>query len=188
MTLILCVLLRLFQPGCWVWLCLMVCVLTWLFTIACFRFTVCFSSARAIFRWKVEGPKTMLWLSQAFLGQAMAPTQRHHWWRSLLRLGAADPGVDESAFLHELIEVAACRDQLNLAALECFELVSSRLQLWEETYSAQLRRAESGDTGTAWLDERAIFFGAGRSRGHALVRPTWEIYVVDKLASESAVL
>ena len=113
---------------------------------------------------------------------------RHLWWRSILRLGAADPGVAESAFLHELIEVAACRDRLNLAALECFELVSRRLQLWEETYCAQLRRAESGDTGTAWLDERAIFLGAGRSRGHALVCPNLEIYVAEKLASESAVL
>ena len=84
--------------------------------------------------------------------------------------------------------MAACRDQLNLASLECFELVSRRLQLWEETYSAQLRRAESGDTGTSWLDERAIFLGAGRSRGHALVCPTLEIYVAEKLASESAVL
>ena len=37
-----------------------------------------------------------------------------------------------------LLETGLCGDQLNLGELEFFELVSRRLQLWEEVYSQKL--------------------------------------------------
>ena len=60
--------------------------------------------------------------------------------------------------------------------------------IWEERYSSALRDAESGGGGEQWLDERALFLGASRSRGHALVAPALEKWVAEKLAEESGIL
>ena len=114
--------------------------------------------------------------------------QRHYWWRSVLKLTAADNGVDEHKFLNELLEVALTGDQLNIAELEVFEIVARRLQLWEEVYAQRLRQADAGASADAWLDERALFLGQGRSRGQALVCPELEAFVATKLAEESAVM
>ena len=138
--------------------------------------------------WEIKGPKTVSWVCQAVAHQGTTPVQRHFWWRSLLRLTAADSGVDEHKFLCDLLETGLCGDQLNLGELEVFELISRRLQLWEEVHSQKLRKADAGAGSEAWLDERAIFLGQGRSRGQALIAPALEAWVASKLAEESAVL
>eukprot|EP00975_Prorocentrum_lima_P046298 9684773-Prorocentrum_lima.AAC.1 len=68
----------------------------------------------------------------------------------------------------------AIYDQFNLGECLVAEAVARRYQLWEETYSAALREAETGDSSGAWLDERHVFLGHARSRGHALVCPELE--------------
>eukprot|EP00975_Prorocentrum_lima_P062411 12885475-Prorocentrum_lima.AAC.1 len=84
----------------------------------------------------------------------MSPVARHFWWRQVLGLIASDPGVDEHHFLSELLEYMAVYDQFNLGECLVAEAVARRYQLWEETYSAALREAETGDSSGAWLDER----------------------------------
>ena len=138
--------------------------------------------------WKILGPRSTKWLAASILEQGPGPKRRHFWWRSVLRLSAADPGVDDHLFLSELVETAACIDQLNISELQCFEMVARRYQLWEESYSVHLRRAEAGDEAEGWLDERAVFLGQGKSRGHALVCPDLEAWVAKELSNESAVL
>jgi len=144
--------------------------------------------------WRVEGPATVGWLLQAHLEQGGGPVQRHYWWRQILGLAAADPGVDEHLFLCELLETAVTADQLNLPGCEAFELAARRFQLWEEVYSEALRQVEvSGTAGATadsdgWLDERRIFLGGSRSKGHALVAPTLEKHVAMKMMEESAIL
>ena len=60
--------------------------------------------------------------------------------------------------------------------------------MWEEIYSASLRQAEVCDDQGDWLDERRIFLGASRSKGHALVCPELECHVASQLAAESVAL
>jgi hypothetical protein len=139
-------------------------------------------------KWAVLGPRSVKWLCAAILEQGPGPRQRHYWWRSVLRLTASDNGVDDHCFLSDVIETAVCCDQLNVSELQCFEKIARRLQLWEEVYSVKLRKAEGGEEVDGWLDERAIFLGQGKSRGHALVCPLLEEWVAKQLEKESAVL
>ncbi|CAK0904484.1 unnamed protein product, partial [Prorocentrum cordatum] len=125
--------------------------------------------------WRIEGPATVGWLLQAHLEQGGGPAQRHYWWR--------DPGG-----------AAVTADQLNLPGCETFELAARRFQLWEEVYSEALRRAEvAGAAGAAadsdgWLDERRIVLGSARTKGHALVAPSLEKHVAERMQEESAIL
>jgi hypothetical protein len=139
-------------------------------------------------KWAVLGPRSVKWLCAAILEQGPGPRQRHYWWRSVLRLTGSDKGVDDHCFLSDVIETAVCCYQLNVSELQCFEKIARRLQLWEEVYSVKLRKAEGGEEVDGWLDERAIFLGQGKSRGHALVCPLLEAWVAKELEKESAVL
>ncbi len=137
--------------------------------------------------WRVQGPHTTKWVLQTHVEGNTTPKQRHFWWRQVLGLVSTDPGVEEHCFLCELMEIAVTRDGMNIAALESFETVSRRFQLWEEFYSEALRIAEAGDHGDD-LDERRLFLGNHRSKGLAIVSPLLEQYVATKLQEESAVL
>ena len=75
-----------------------------------------------------------------------------------------------------------------MAELEVFESVARRYQLIEASYAQALRDADAGPGGTAWLDERQLYLGHARSRGHALVSPGLEAWVSERLRDESAVL
>lgn len=112
----------------------------------------------------------------------------HYWWRSVLKVSPVDNRVDDHRFLNELIETALCADGLTLVNLQCFEMVSRLLQFWEGVYSQQLRSEAFGDATDLWLDERSLFLGQRKSRGHALMAPSLEAWVAEKLAEESAVL
>ena len=138
--------------------------------------------------WPIKGPRTAKWLAEQFAQGMQSPTQRHFWWRSVQQLGASDVGVDDHYFLSELFELACTIDQLNVGELVVFEVIARRFQLWEEVYAASLREAEAGSEAAPWLDERQIFLGHERSRGHALVCPALEVWVADRLKDESAIL
>ena len=118
-------------------------------------------------KWMVQGPPTMRWVCLTHVAGNTTPKQRHFWWRQVLGLVSTDPGVEEHSFLCELIETAVARDGINVAALESFETVSRRFQLWEEFYAEALRIAEAGDHGDD-LDERRLFLGNHRSKGLAM--------------------
>ena len=145
-------------------------------------------STTEIVGWPIKGPRTAKWLADQFAQGTQSPTQRHFWWRSVQQLGASDVGVDDHYFLSELIELACTVDQLNVGELVVFEVVARRFQLWEEVYAASLREAEAGTDAAPWLDERQIFLGHERSRGHALVCPALETWVAERLKDESAIL
>ncbi|CAK0900803.1 unnamed protein product, partial [Prorocentrum cordatum] len=138
-------------------------------------------------KWMVQGPPTMRWVCLAHVEGNATPKQRHFWWRQVLGLVSTDPGVEEHSFLCELIETAVARGGLNVAALEAFETVSRRFQLWEEFYAEALRIAEASDHGDD-LGERRLFLGSHRSKGLAIASPELEQHVATKLQEESAVL
>ena len=62
--------------------------------------------------------------------------------------------------------------------------------VWEPSKraSSTVHTIDAGEDAGAWLDERAIFLGQGRSRGQALVSPELEKWVSERLQEESAVL
>ncbi|CAK0884493.1 unnamed protein product, partial [Prorocentrum cordatum] len=117
------------------------------------------------------------------------PTQRHFWWRNLLQVSPSDAGVEEHAYISEVLERACVFDQLNCSELETFEVLSRRYQLWEELYAPELPAAKAGEEGDgSWLDERRMFLGSSRSKGAALVCPRLEGHAAGELAQESAIL
>ena len=82
--------------------------------------------------WAIQGPRTVVWLLEQMALTGQSPLQRHFWWRAILSLSAADPGVDDHYFLSECLEYGLCFDQLNLGELQVFECIARRYQLWEE--------------------------------------------------------
>jgi hypothetical protein len=94
--------------------------------------------------------------------------------------------VDERAVLSEVREQGLLADGLIVGPLLAFEAVSRRFQIWEEVYSAALRKADSGD-GSEWADELRIFWGKERHRGHALGCPLLARHVADASQSQSAI-
>ena len=134
------------------------------------------------------GPRTTRWVPKVIRAAGFTPMQRHFRWRSILCLQAVDAGVDEHHFLSELLEAAGCFDQLNCSELLCVEMVCRRYQLWEEVYSASLREADAGAEAGPWMEERVLFQGGERSKGHALVCPALESWAADQLQCESAIL
>ncbi|CAK0871393.1 unnamed protein product, partial [Prorocentrum cordatum] len=71
------------------------------------------------------------------------------------------------------VETAVARGGINVAALEAFETVWRRFQLWVEFYAEALRIAEAGGHGGD-LDERGLFLGNHRSKGLAIAIPRLE--------------
>ena len=106
----------------------------------------------------------------------------------MLNLTVSDPGVDEHHFLSELLEYGLTHDQLNVSEILAYESIARRYQLWEDVYATALRESESGDLSSDWLDERRVFLGHSRSKGHALVSPLLEEWVAERLQKESAIL
>ena len=140
--------------------------------------------------WPIPGPRTCKWLLSAFVSSDTTPNRRHYWWRSTLGLGANDDGVDEHAFLSELLEASMHFDQLNSPDLVVLEHISRRYQLWEEIYADVSREKSDGARGNRGLDseERSLYLGTGASTTAALVAPELQAYVATKAGERSAIL
>ena len=100
---------------------------------------------------------------------------------------AASRGVEELGFLNEVLEISVSRDALNIGELQCFELISRRVQLFEQQYAMALQEAHTKSSGVHSLeyDERNLFLG-GVARGPALVCPALEKYVSVQLSEKSS--
>jgi len=148
----------------------------------------CFSPASRPKDWPIEGPSSAPWLVGQMRDTSTTPRQRHHWWRQILGLGSADPGVDDHQFLSELLEVGLTYDMLNAGAVAIMEMVARRYQLWEEVHSEALRIAEMGEGGADFAEERRLFLGLPRGRASALVMPALKDHIATEVAKEAAVL
>ena len=73
-----------------------------------------------------------------------APLQRHHWWRTVLRLDGEAAWVDHWA-ISQVLETAL----LNISDMACVEIQARRFQLVEETHGLRLRERHSFDLGVA---------------------------------------
>ena len=86
------------------------------------------------------------------------------------------------------MELGITYDQLNCSELGIFELMARRFQLLEERYARQLLESEMGKAAEDLGFEQALFMGADRSRGRALIAPALEEWVASKLKDEAAIL
>jgi hypothetical protein len=147
-------------------------------------------SETAFSEWRVSGPRTCRWLCKAIVDQDSTPTRRHHWWRSALSLSVNDEGVEEHAFISEVLETALCFDALNVSELACFEQMARRYQLWEHFYGDALKVADQRSSGHQALEgeERGIFLGQERSRALALICPSLELHVSEQLRNRASIL
>ena len=138
--------------------------------------------------WGVAGPRTVKWLFDEMARWQQAPSQRHHWWRTLLRVSPDDFGVAEHECLSRCFEEAASYDQLNMSELCAFEVLARRFQLIEERYAAKLLEAELGHDSEGRHFETSLFLGGDRSRGRALICPRLEEWISGRLRDEAAIL
>lgn len=130
--------------------------------------------------WWIARPRTARWLYQAFAEGGQTPSRRYCWWRSVLQLTGSDAGVDEHRFLSA---VRGPRVRIVPGPAQRVRVADVR------GGCAPLRAAEGGpDAGDAWVEERRIFLGERRCRGHARVAPPLEQHMASRLAEESAVL
>ena len=142
--------------------------------------------------WSMDGPRTTKWVLGAIVSGDSTPIKRHYWWRQVLGLRADDFGVNEHEFLSTMLETSVCYDQLNVGELLCFEHLSRRLQLIEESRAEALRTATmgtSGGMGAGHVDneEQDLFLGRKHARHSALVSPALQEWVAGKIAQTSAV-
>ena len=139
--------------------------------------------------WPLEGPRTCLWLLAAIRRQGFTPMSRHSWWRASLGLCITDPGVEDHALLSDLFESALWYDGLNLGELLCFEKLARRYQLWEEFHKDSLRRSMAKTDHSSHLDgeERELFMGERFSRNTALVSPSLQSHIAEKLKERAAI-
>ena len=138
--------------------------------------------------WPVSGPRTVRWLLKELVRQEQTPLRRHHWWRHLLRLGPAEFGVAEHETIMRVLETAATYDQLRISECASFELLSRRLQLIEERYAKLLSEAETGKDLEDRDYEAALFMGASRPNGSALICPALTEFIATRLREEASVL
>ena len=83
--------------------------------------------------WPVPGGiLTVVWCMQFMLNRAGSPTAWHALWRSLGRLNEQDYLVQFHDSLCQIVETAACYDQLDCPALASMELVYRQIQICEE--------------------------------------------------------
>eukprot|EP00974_Lingulodinium_polyedra_P085477 8278063-Lingulodinium_polyedra.AAC.1 len=136
--------------------------------------------------WPVAGPRTVQWVLQEMRRWQLPPSQRHHWWRTTLRLTAEDYGVAEHECLCRAMEEAVTYDQLNASELASFEVLGRRLQLLEERYATKLLESEYGGDADGRHFETALFLGAERSHGRALISPELEEWIATRLKDEAA--
>lgn len=82
------------------------------------------------------------WRAMAILNTT--PLQRHHRWRTILRLDGGAAGVDDHWALSQVLETTAMHDQPNISEIACMTVLARRFQLVEERYGLQLRESHSG--------------------------------------------
>jgi len=138
--------------------------------------------------WPVAGPRTMKWIARELARQEQTPLRRHHWWRQILRLGPAEFGVAEHEAIMRVIETAMTYDQIRVSECASFELLSRRLQLIEERYAKLLMEAEAGKDHEDKEYEMALFMGASRPNGSALICPALTEFISGRLREEASIL
>ena len=79
--------------------------------------------------WALNGPFTVSWLMQHMFRNGETPTSFHSRWPAEVRLDYAATEVSEHWAWRKLFDLASSYDQLNLSALACMELGSSRIQV-----------------------------------------------------------
>ena len=114
------------------------------------------------------------------------PMARHFWWKQSLLLEVEDPGVDEHAFLSELLQLAVVYDQLNLGCLASFEAVARRYQIHEEMYAQEMDRKQMGEID--WAGERALLAGSSLNHYGCLVSPDLKEWIATEVSKKAAIL
>ena len=90
----------------------------------------------------LSGPRTVQWLMLAFRKISQTPTQRHQWWRTVLKLEPDAAGVEDHRHIGQVFETALVYDQLCVSQLAAFEVLARRYQLIERSslYDSQQRK------------------------------------------------
>ncbi len=140
--------------------------------------------------WDLDGPRTVVYCAKEVARTGAPPMMRFRQWKTENRLGDEDAGVDFCEVAAEVMELAVCRDQLNIGNLLCFERLERKRQMIEESYrqkseEARLLKAISSNP-MAMTNE--LFSGRLRMAGGAIVCPSLIEYVARKAAENSEIL
>ncbi|CAK0845831.1 unnamed protein product, partial [Prorocentrum cordatum] len=87
--------------------------------------------------WAVAGPRTCKWILHGIRDAGWTPTRRQVGGRNLPQVSHGDAGVEEHAYITEVLERACVFDQPNCTELEAFVVLSWRYQLSEALYAPE---------------------------------------------------
>ena len=142
-----------------------------------FREAVAASTDLTTDDWPITGPRTARWCLQ-FIAQVDGTPRAHH--QRFLRennLKESDLLVKEHSTITQLIELAACWDQLNLAECAMGEFLFRRAQFCELHYKDKQREARADST----FDNEHIVNGTTETSMQFMICPSLEKEMTDEL-------
>ncbi len=115
---------------------------------------------------------------------------RFRQWKIDNKVGDDDAGVELLELAAELLELAVCRDQLDIGNLLCFERLERKRQMIEETYrqKAEEQRLVKAAGSNAAAITNDLFSGGSRMTGGAVVSPLLIEWVAKKASDQSEIL
>ncbi len=125
----------------------------------------------------VQGPRTVRWLCKYIKDQGCVPRTRTDRFMRDAHVPENDRVRHEHSTLMEILEWALTYDQLDVSALVSFELLSRRVQLLEEAYTANPKNPR--------FEGSEFFQGLGRRT--AAVAPQLTSYAATQLQSEAQI-
>lgn len=129
--------------------------------------------------WPVDGPRTARWLVEQISRSAAGPVSRHSRWVTEAEIPTGDRAKHEHEVLSRMLELATTYDGFQVGNLACFEVLSRRLQLIEESHAEN--PSAPNYTGSSH------YMGSVERRGGALLAPTLQLHVAGKLRDEAAI-
>ena len=140
--------------------------------------------------WDIEGPRTVRYCAKEVSKNGLGPSTRYHQWRVNNKLDEGDAGLALCELISEVVEVAVCRDQLDISNLLCFEHLERKRQWIEEGYRQRLEdsrfQKSQGKDGSALTAE--AFSGRPRMAGGAIICPALIAHVARKAHEDSELL
>ena len=154
--------------------------------------------------WPISGPRTVLWCCKFLNRRNGGPMDHHRWFVNVHGLHKDSRGVEAHEVALKTLEHAGTYDGLDAPNLASLELMMRKAQLCEYVYMQDSdtktdggdKNNKGGNSGgsrtsgllkVGFLDEAAVFAGAHRDHGDAMVCPLLLEYVAREVERDASV-
>ena len=155
--------------------------------------------------WPIAGPRTVLWCCKFLNRRNGGPMDHHRWFVNVHGLHKDSWGVEAHEVALKTLEHAGTYDGVDVPNLASLELMMRKAQLCEYVYMQDSdtkvdsggKNNKGGNSGggrtsgllkVGFLDEAAVFAGAHRDSGDAMVCPLLLEYVAREVERDASVL